>query len=80
MGGWTDGWLANEFLKKTPSPKFGLESLLVTFDFGVCQYSEIATCVMFCEMPVESIIYMTILHFFNILGEDDSEVFYCKNL
>ena len=31
------GWLENEFLKKTPSPKFELESLLGTFDFGVCQ-------------------------------------------
>ena len=31
------GWLENEFLKKTPSPKFGLESLPGTFDFGVCQ-------------------------------------------
>ena len=31
------GWLENEFIKKTPSPKFGLESLLGTFDFGVCQ-------------------------------------------
>ena len=28
-----DWWLENEFLKKTPSPKFGLESLLGTFDF-----------------------------------------------
>ena len=32
------GWLENEFLKKTPSPKFGLESQLGTFDFGVCQF------------------------------------------
>ena len=32
-----DGWFENEFLKKTSSPKFGLESLLGTFDFGVCQ-------------------------------------------
>jgi len=31
------GRLENDFLKKTPSPKFGLESLLGTFDFGVCQ-------------------------------------------
>ena len=33
-----DGWLENEFLKKTPSPKFGLESLLGTFDFGVYHF------------------------------------------
>ena len=26
------GWLENEFLKKTPSPKFGLESQLGTSD------------------------------------------------
>ena len=39
MGGWVDGWLENEFLKKTPSPKFRLESLLGTFDFGVCQFN-----------------------------------------
>ena len=38
MGGWMDGWLENEFLKKTPSPKFGLESQLGTSDFGVCQF------------------------------------------
>ena len=31
------GWLENVFLKKTASPKFGLESQLGTFDFGVCQ-------------------------------------------
>ena len=36
--GWVGGWLENEFLKKTPSPKFGLESQLGTFDFGVCQF------------------------------------------
>ena len=29
--------MENEFLKKTPSSKFGLESQLGTFDFGVCQ-------------------------------------------
>ena len=34
-----DGWLEKEFLKKTPSPKFELDSLLRTFDFGVCQNS-----------------------------------------
>ena len=38
MAGWVGGWLENQFLKKTPSPKFGLESQLVTFDFRVCQY------------------------------------------
>ena len=38
MGGWVGGWLENEFLKKTPSPKFSLESQLGTSDFGVCQY------------------------------------------
>ena len=32
MGGWVGGWLENEFLKKTPSPKFGLESQLGTSD------------------------------------------------
>ena len=32
MDGWVGGWLENEFLKKTPSPKFGLESQLGTFD------------------------------------------------
>ena len=37
VGGLVGGWLENEFLKKTPSPKFGLGSLLGTFDFGVCQ-------------------------------------------
>ena len=31
------GWLENEFLKKTPSPKYGLVFLLGTSDFGVCQ-------------------------------------------
>ena len=36
-GGWVCGWLENEFLKKTPSPKFELESHLGTSDFGVCQ-------------------------------------------
>jgi len=30
--------LENEFLKKTPSLKFEFESLLGTFDFGVCQF------------------------------------------
>ena len=30
--GWVGGWLENEFLKKTPSPKFGLESQLGTSD------------------------------------------------
>ena len=38
MGGWVGGWLENEFLKKIPSSKFGIESLLGTFDFGVCQF------------------------------------------
>ena len=28
--GWVGGWLENEFLKKTPSPKFRLESQLGT--------------------------------------------------
>ena len=32
MGGWVGGWLENEFLKKTPSPKFGLESQHGTSD------------------------------------------------
>ena len=32
------GWLENEFLKKTPSPKSGLESQFGTSDFGVCQH------------------------------------------
>ena len=32
MDGWGGGWLENEFLKKTPSPKFGLESQLGTSD------------------------------------------------
>ena len=32
MDGWVDGWLENEFLKKSPSPKFGLESQLGTSD------------------------------------------------
>ena len=32
MDGWVGGWLENEFLKKTPSPKFGLESQLGTSD------------------------------------------------
>ena len=32
VGGWVDGWLENEFLKKTPSPKFGLESQFGTSD------------------------------------------------
>ena len=32
MDGGVDGWLENEFLKKTPSPKFGLESQLGTSD------------------------------------------------
>ena len=40
MDGWMDGWLENEFLKKTPSPKSGLESQLGTSDFGVCQKYE----------------------------------------
>ena len=31
-GGWGGGWLENEILKKTPSPKFGLESQLGTSD------------------------------------------------
>ena len=35
-----DGWLENEFLKKTPSPKSGLESQLGTSDFGVCQFNK----------------------------------------
>ena len=35
--GWMGGGLEIEFLKKTPSPKFGLEFLLGTFDFEVCQ-------------------------------------------
>ena len=38
VGGRVGGWLENEFLKKTPSPKFGLESQLGTSDFGVCQF------------------------------------------
>ena len=38
-GGWMGGWLENEFLKETPSPKFGLESQLGTSNFGVCQYT-----------------------------------------
>ena len=33
VGGWMDGWSEKEFLKKTPSPKFGLESQLGTWDF-----------------------------------------------
>ena len=37
LGGWVVEWLENEFLKKTPSQKFGLESQLGTSDFGVCQ-------------------------------------------
>ena len=32
MDQWMGGWLKNEFLKKTPSPKFGLESQLGTSD------------------------------------------------
>ena len=32
VGGCVGGWLENEFLKKTPSPKFGLESQLGTSD------------------------------------------------
>ena len=49
MDGWMGGWLENEFLKKTPSPKFGLESLLGTFDFGFCQLNESLIIVMkFC--------------------------------
>ena len=37
MGGWECGWLENEFLKKTLSPKFGLESQLGTSELEVCQ-------------------------------------------
>ena len=37
VDGWVGGWLENEFLKKTPGPKFGHESQLGTSDFGVCQ-------------------------------------------
>ena len=37
MGRWVGGWLENDFLNKTSSPKFGLESQLGTSDFGVCQ-------------------------------------------
>ena len=37
-GGWLDEWLENDFLKKTPSPKFGLESQLGTYNFEVCPY------------------------------------------
>ena len=33
MDGWVVGWLENEFLKKIPSPKFGLESQFGTSDF-----------------------------------------------
>ena len=33
-----DGWLENEFLKKTPSSKFGLESQLGSSDFRICQF------------------------------------------
>ena len=32
-----DGWLEDEFLKKTQSPKYGLDFLLRTSDFGLCQ-------------------------------------------
>ena len=32
VDGWGGGWLENEFLKKTPSPKFELESQLGTSD------------------------------------------------
>ena len=32
MDRWVGGWLENEILKKTPSPKFGLESELGTSD------------------------------------------------
>ena len=35
--GWVGVWLENEDLKKTPSPKFRLESQLGTSDLGVCQ-------------------------------------------
>ena len=43
MGGWVDGWLENDLLKKIPSPKFVLESLLGTFDFGVCQQKPVSS-------------------------------------
>ena len=36
MDGLVVGRLENDFLKKSPSPKFGLESQIGTYDFGVC--------------------------------------------
>ena len=39
LGGWVGGWLENEFLKKTPSPKFGLESQLGTSDLEFVNFT-----------------------------------------
>ena len=44
MDGWVDGWLENEFLKKTPSPKFGLESQLGTSDLEFVNWMKIHQC------------------------------------
>ena len=51
VDGWVGGWLENEFLKKTPSPKFGLESQLGTSDFGVCQKKLIQSGLMDSVRP-----------------------------
>ena len=54
-GGGMDGWLGNVFLKKTPSPKFGLESQLGTSYFGVCQLSSVQKHFSICEWVFPSI-------------------------
>ena len=47
LGNWNSEFkiwdLENEFLKKTPSPKFGLEFQLGTSNFGGCQFNLVLT-------------------------------------
>ena len=44
VGGWMGGWLENEFLKKTPSPQFELESQLGTSDLEVVNFHHNDEC------------------------------------
>ena len=56
-GGCMDGWLENEFLKKTPSPKFGLVSQLGTSDFGVCQFQVIPVSMRILKFWLQCIVH-----------------------
>ena len=64
------GWLENEFLKKTLSPKFGLESQLGTSDLEFVSISHISNIddsalyyCMSCDVTVKKAFYW-FLHLF----------------